>query len=42
MQPVAVYIQADTWMFQFYKYGIIDGGSCGSNANFGVTIVGYG
>ena len=42
MQPVAVYIQADTFFFQFYRWGIIDGEECGQNANFGVTVIGYG
>jgi len=40
--PVAVAIEADTSLFQFYKGGILPAKSCGSNLDHGVLAVGYG
>lgn len=40
--PVAVAIEADTRVFQFYSSGILDSDSCGTNLDHGVLIVGYG
>ncbi|KAL1532161.1 ervatamin-B-like [Salvia divinorum] len=38
-QPISVYIDANN--SQFYKSGVLTG-SCGTNLNHGITIVGYG
>lgn len=40
-QPVAVAIQADSYVFQSYKSGVISGSACGTNLNHGVVAVGY-
>lgn len=40
-QPVAVAIEADKKIFQFYSSGIIKG-ECGFNVDHGVLVVGYG
>mgnify|MGYP001452648900 CR=1 FL=1 len=40
--PVAVAIEADARVFQFYKSGIIDSQSCGQNMDHGVLLVGFG
>lgn len=40
-QPVSVGIDADGFLFQLYGGGIFDG-SCGTQLNHGVTVVGYG
>lgn len=44
MQPISVAIQADQFVFQFYKKGVITDDSCGSRGNIdhGVLAVGYG
>ncbi len=41
-QPVAVAIEADTTVFQFYKGGVIDSNICGTNLDHGVLVVGWG
>lgn len=41
-QPVSIAIEADKHVFQFYNKGIIKEGSCGTNLDHGVLIVGYG
>jgi KDEL-tailed cysteine endopeptidase len=40
-QPIAVGMEAEGYEFQFYSSGVYSG-SCGTNLNHGVTIVGYG
>ena len=40
--PVAIAIEADTQVFQFYSGGIVDSAQCGTNLDHGVLIVGYG
>lgn len=44
MQPISVAIQADQFVFQFYKSGVMTDSSCGARANIdhGVLAVGYG
>jgi C1A family cysteine protease len=44
MQPISVAIQADQFVFQFYKSGVLTDDSCGSRADIdhGVLAVGYG
>lgn len=44
MQPISVAIQADQFVFQFYKGGVLTDDSCGKNAQLdhGVLAVGYG
>jgi len=41
-QPVAVAIQANKLCFQFYKSGVMDKASCGTNLDHAVLAVGYG
>ncbi len=41
-QPVSVAIEADTFLFDEYKSGIINSVDCGTNLDHGVLIVGYG
>jgi len=40
LRPVSVSVQADQDVFQFYKSGVVTG-SCGTNLNHAVNIVGY-
>jgi C1A family cysteine protease len=44
MQPISVAIQADQFVFQFYKTGVLTDSSCGSagNIDHGVLAIGYG
>ena len=41
-QPVAIAIEADTKVFQFYSSGVITSEDCGTSLDHGVLIVGYG
>jgi len=41
-QPVAVAIEADQQVFQFYSSGVLDDPSCGTNLDHAVLLVGYG
>ncbi len=41
-QPVSVAIEADTRTFQLYAGGVVNSGSCGTNLDHGVLVVGYG
>ena len=41
-QPVAMGITGNSLVFQFYKTGIIDSESCGTNINHAVVAIGYG
>jgi len=40
-QPVAIAIEADKLIFQFYMFGVVHG-NCGTNLDHGVLNVGYG
>jgi hypothetical protein len=44
LQPISIAVQADQFVFQFYKHGVIDDDSCGKagNIDHGVLAVGYG
>jgi C1A family cysteine protease len=41
-QPVAIAIEADQRLFQFYRSGVLSANSCGDNLDHGVLLVGYG
>ena len=40
--PVAVAIEADTTVFQFYNGGVLTSDKCGTSLDHGVLVVGYG
>lgn len=40
--PVSVYIQASSFVFQFYSDGVLNSSKCGTDLNHGVTAIGYG
>jgi hypothetical protein len=44
MQPISIAIQADQFVFQFYKGGVLTDDSCGQRGNIdhGVLLAGYG
>jgi hypothetical protein len=44
MQPISVAIQADQFVFQFYKTGVLTDSTCGEHGGIdhGVLAVGYG
>ena len=41
-QPIAISIDAGSWVFQAYTGGVLDSTSCGVSTNHAVAIVGYG
>ena len=41
-QPVAISIDAGSWVFQSYTGGVLDSTYCGVSTNHAVAIVGYG
>ena len=41
-QPIAISIDAGSWVFQSYTGGVLDSTSCGVSTNHAVAIVGYG
>jgi C1A family cysteine protease len=41
-QPLAVSIEADTYVFQTYKSGVMTSTRCGTNLDHAVLAVGYG
>lgn len=41
-RPIAVAIEADTQVFQFYKSGVFDNTACGTSLDHAVLAVGYG
>jgi len=41
-QPIAIAIEADQSVFQFYSSGVLDDASCGVNLDHGVLLAGYG
>ena len=42
MQPIAIGVEADSSVFQFYKSGVVTSTSCGTTLNHALLIVGYG
>jgi len=42
LQPAAVAIEADTYSFQCYTFGVITTSACGTTVDHAVTAVGYG
>ena len=42
IRPVVVCIEADKFVFQFYKSGIISGDECGTSLDHAVLAIGYG
>jgi len=41
-QPVAITIEADQYVFQMYKSGVLDSTKCGTSLDHAVAAVGYG
>lgn len=41
-RPVSVAIEADKYVFQFYKSGVLDDTTCGTELDHAVLVVGYG
>lgn len=41
-KPVSVAIEADTYLFQYYKSGVITSSACGTYLDHAVVAVGYG
>jgi len=41
-QPLAVSIEADTYVFQAYKSGVLDSTSCGTYLDHAVLVTGWG
>jgi len=41
-QPVAVAVEADAFVFQHYKSGVLSQDSCGNRVDHAVLVVGYG
>ena len=42
VQPLAVSIEADKYVFQAYQSGVLDDASCGTSLDHAVLAVGYG
>ena len=41
-QPLAVSLQADQYVFQSYRSGVLDTAACGTTMDHAVLVVGYG
>ncbi len=41
VQPIAIGVEADSSIFQFYKSGVVTSRSCGTTLNHALLIVGY-